>query len=210
MRHTSTIGVPNVYIEGSYRGHKVSPGIYTIGLKSGIAEVNTECSILPNPTYPISADEYKEYDEYMLKMENALIDMHQKVNTIFDMKKLLEEVLKNSDVKIDTALIKKGKQLVTKMKNWDELMVQRKSKAYDDVENYPNKFTAEFIFLINQTESGLPRITDPSRERLKDLSKQWNELNVTAKEIIETDIPEFNKQLWDAGIGAVRIRKIKK
>jgi hypothetical protein len=28
-------GVPNVYIESSYRGHKASPGKYTATLKAG-------------------------------------------------------------------------------------------------------------------------------------------------------------------------------
>jgi len=36
------------------------------------------------------------------------------------------------------------------MKTWDEEMVQRKSKAYDDVENFPNKFTANYLFLITR------------------------------------------------------------
>jgi len=99
--------------------------------------------------------------------------------------------------------------LVTKMKKWDEEMVQRKSKAYDDVENYPNKFTAEYIFVINHTESSVPRINDPSRERLKELLKQWEAFSATASEIIGTDIPGYNKQLWDAGIGAVRMKKPK-
>ncbi len=97
--------------------------------------------------------------------------------------------------------------LVTKMKNWDEEMVQRKSKAYDDVENFPNKFTAEFMFLINQTESSIPKVNEPSRARFAELTKQWQTLDVIAKEIITNDIPEYNKKLWQAGIGAVRMKK---
>jgi hypothetical protein len=85
-------------------------------------------------------------------------------------------------------------------------MVQRKSKSYDDTGNYPNKFTSEYLFLINQTESGIPRITEPSRERLEELSIEWEALSATADEIIKTDIPGYNKQLWDAGIGAVRMK----
>jgi len=82
-----------------------------------------------------------------------------------------------------------------------------KSKAYDDVENFPNKFTAEYLFLINVSESSLPRITESSRKRLEELTSQWETLSATAKEIIEADIPGYNKQLWEAGIGAVRKRK---
>ena len=35
MRHATMPGVPDVYIEGSFRGHKASPGKYTVLLKAG-------------------------------------------------------------------------------------------------------------------------------------------------------------------------------
>jgi photosystem II stability/assembly factor-like uncharacterized protein len=207
MRYRGTIGVPTAYLEANHRGHKASPGVYTISIKSAENEETVNCSILPNPDYPLSAEEYREYDEYMLTMELTVSEMHRKVNLIFSMRKQLEDVLKNMDRTVNAELYDQGKSLVTKMKNWDELMVQRKSKSYDDTGNYPNKFTTEYLFVINQTESGIPRITDPSRERLAELSLQWESLSVTAGEIIETDIPGYNKQLWEAGIGALRIRK---
>ena len=206
MRYTGIIGVPTAYLEGYFKGHKAIPGDYTIGLKTVGNEASSPCTILANPLYPLSAEDYKEYDEYMLAMENTMNDMHKKVNTIIHMRKQLEDVLKNMEKEADSVLYEQGKALVKKMKDWDEQMVQRKSKAYDDVENFPNKFTAEYIFLINQTESGIPRVTDPSRERLAELSLQWEGLSATADEIIETDIPGFNKQLWEAGIGAVRMK----
>ena len=40
---------------------------------------------------------------------------------------------------------------------------------YDDAENYPQKFTANYLFLINATESDLPRVNQPSRDRRTEL-----------------------------------------
>ncbi len=206
MRKKGIIGVPTAYLEGYLRGHKVIPGDYTIELRTGEDETTSTCTILPNPNYPLSAEDYREWGEYMLAMERTVTEMHQKVNTIFDLSRQVEDVLKHMDKDVLAALYEQGKGLVAKMKNWDELMVQRKSKSYDDTGNYPNKFTSEYLFLINQTESGIPRITEPSRVRLAELSVQWEVLSATADEIIETDIPAYNKQLWEAGIGAVRMK----
>jgi hypothetical protein len=89
------------------------------------------------------------------------------------------------------------------MKAWDEDMVQRKSKAYDDVENFPNKFTANYLFLINQTESDIPRVNQPSMDRLKELNTQWTSLKSRGTELLTQDIPAFNKRLWDVGLGAI-------
>ena len=92
------------------------------------------------------------------------------------------------------------------MKLWDEDMVQRKAKAYDDVENFPNKFTAEYIYMINQTNSSIPRVNQPNKDRRNELDAQWKSLRATAIEILQTDLPAMNKKLWEQGIGAVRVR----
>ena len=98
---------------------------------------------------------------------------------------------------------KEGDVLVKKMKVWDEDMVQRRSKAYDDVENFENKFTANYMFLINQTESDLPRVNQPNVDRLKELNITWATLKAKADEIMNKDIPALNKLLWAAGVGAI-------
>lgn len=197
-------GVPSAYIEGNFRGHKVIPGPYSLTLKYADKEAKTDFKILPNPIYNITAETYAEHNQFMLGMEASLNDMHKKINTILKMRTQIEDVLKDMGDKPAFAVIKKeGKALVEKMKAWDEDMVQRKSKAYDDVENFPNKFTANFLFLINETNSEIPRVNKSSRDRLAELTKEWTALDARAKTIIETDVPAYTKKLWNAGIGAV-------
>ncbi len=89
------------------------------------------------------------------------------------------------------------------MKAWDEDMVQRKSTAYDDVENFPNKFTANYLFMINQTESDIPRVNQPSLDRLKELNQEWARLKSRSDEMTSKDIPALNKMFWEAGFGAI-------
>ena len=89
------------------------------------------------------------------------------------------------------------------MKAWDEDMVQRKSKAYDDVENFPNKFTADYMFMLNQTESDIPQVNQPSLDLKKELDTKWAALKMQANEILEKDLPALNKMLWEAGIGGI-------
>jgi photosystem II stability/assembly factor-like uncharacterized protein len=207
MRHPTLTGAPTAYLEASFRGHKVMPGTYTLTLRYGTQEAKTSCNILPNPLYKVAASDYQEYDAFMTSMEGTLNDMHQKLNKIFSAKEQLETVL--AELGTDTkyaALKKTGEALAQKMKAWDEEMIQRKSKAYDDVDNFENKFTANYLFLINLTESDLPRVNKPNRDRYTELMKDWEKLNARALELIEKEIPNFSRQLWDAGIGPVRVK----
>jgi photosystem II stability/assembly factor-like uncharacterized protein len=206
MRHTTLLGAPTVYIEGSYRGHKAIPGTYSVTVKYGSNETKTEVRILPNPLYQVSPDAYVEYHAFMMAAEETANDMHKKVNDLLKMRLQLEAALK--DIPQETsyeALRKEGEALVGKMKTWDADMVQRKAKAYEDVDNYDNKFTANFLFMINQTESDIPRVNKANRDRHAELMKEWVVLDQRATDLMQTEVPACSRKLWDAGIGAVRV-----
>ena len=204
MRHETMVGVPHVRIEGSFNAHKAIPGKYSVTMKIPGQTLSTEAEILPNPLYPTDAATYLEYHRTMTSMENELSSMHRMINSLFEKQKQLESLIgalpateKFSGVKAD------AEALLKKMKAWDEDMVQRKSKAYDDVENFPNKFTANYLFMINATESDIPRVNQPSLDRMRELNAQWATLKARADEILNRDIPALNKKLYDAGLGAI-------
>ncbi len=202
MKHPIMTGIPNVYIEANFRGHMVSPGDYTLTLKTSKETEETTGTIMEIPTYKTSPGQYETYNTLMSAMEENVSDMHQKVNLLYTVQQQLKDivsVLKASPLKT------KGENLIAQLQTWDGDMVQRKSQAYDDVENFPNKFTAEYLFLINQTSSDIPRVNQSSVDRKKELDAQWEKLNQRAVKFIETDIPAYNKELWNAGIGAIRI-----
>lgn len=204
LRYPTAVGVPGVYIEASFAGHKAIPGKYSVTLIFGEQKVTANAEILANPMYPTTAAQYKEYSQTMSAMEAELNSMHKMVNDLYDKQKRLEAVLNSLPDDAKSKAVKtEGEALLTKMKTWDNDMVQRKSKAYDDVENYPNKFTADYMFLINQTESDIPRINQPNLDLLKEMNAKWATLKARGIELLEKDIPAMNKKLWDAGKGAV-------
>lgn len=204
LRFPTIKGVAGVYIESNFDGHKAPPGKYTFTLKKGNQSMVTAARILPNPLYATSPKDYMEYDELMTKMETEASKMHQMVNDLNDQRIRLESVLQSlpADSKYDD-LRKEGNETIKKMKLWDEDMIQRKSKAYDDVENFPNKFTANYLFMVNQTESDMPKVNQPSLDRLKVLTAEWNTLQSMANEITNKNLPDLNQKLWEAGIGAI-------
>ncbi len=195
-------GVPGVYIEADFTGHKVPPGAYTIQLSAGGNTVTTQGMIVPTPNTHVSEERFAEYDAIMTDFESKLTDMHNKVNTLKSVQDQLAKLLK--DLK-DEELKKNGQTLLDKLKMWDEEMVQRKSQAYDDVENFPNKFTAEYLFVMNHSNSSLPQINQPSVDRKKELDAQWVGLKQRAETLMKAEIPNFNAKLWDKGIGAIRM-----
>jgi len=206
MRYPIMSGIPDTYIEASFRGHKAAPGSYTLALSVNGKRLTTIATIIENPEYETEEGQYKTYDDFMKIMERSLTQMHDKVNLLYAAKNQLNGIIANLKENNDNvALVSAGDNLIKQLVQWDEDMIQRKSKAYDDVENFPNKFTAEYMYLINQTESAIPRVNQSSRDRKVELDGQWDLLQSRANELINSKIPEFNKQLWDAGIGAIKM-----
>jgi hypothetical protein len=204
MRYPSIPNIPGVFIESSFRGHKAIPGNYTVTLKVGTKSSTTIASILANPLYKVGDNDYKEFDAIMKQMEGEVITMHTMILDLYESKNQLEGVLKNLPSEDKYASVKaKGDSVVKLLKAWDEDMVQRKSMAYDDVENFPNKFTANYMFMVNQNESDIPRVNQPVLDLLKEYTPVWEALKARGLDLKNNVIPALNKQLWEVGVGAV-------
>ncbi|MBK8701204.1 MAG: glycosyl hydrolase [Saprospiraceae bacterium] len=204
MRYSSMAGIPDAYFENSFSGHKATPGKYNLKLTYGKENATTTSEILANPLYPTDAATYTNYHETMMKMETELNSMHLMVNTLHKKRQKLDEL--RSSLAGETKykdILSRAKTLSDKLKVWDEEMVQRKSKAYDDVENFPNKFTANYFFLINMTESDIARVNQPSIDLKNELDRKWFELKKRGLEFSEKEIPALNAEFWKLGVGSV-------
>jgi hypothetical protein len=205
MRYTSVPGAPTAYIEGNFSGHKAMPNAYTATIKLADELSQVSFNILPNPLYDMTQEDYQETHDFKTKTEAALTEMHMRVNRLKEVQDHLKVLLKDMPNEEKYSKVKsEGEAILQKLSSWDEDMVQRKSKAYDDVENFPNKFTAEYIFLMNQNDSSLPKVNQASKDRLVALDKQWEPLRIISDNLINTVIPAYNKLLWEHGIGALK------
>jgi len=207
MRHATIRGVPGVYVEASYRGHRVSPGRYRLTLRVGDRTATTEAEVRANPLATVDAATFAEYDAFMTRVEGEATRMHDAVNEAHAAAEQLVALLadlpstpRHADVRRD------GEALLAKLRAWDADMVSRKSRAYDDTENFLQKFSANWLFMVNATESELPRVNQPSRERLAELEAEWRQLEARADAMLGQDLPGLNRKLFDLGVGAIRRR----
>lgn len=208
LRHATLPGVPGVYLEASFRGHRVIPGKYRLTLAVGDRTASTEAEVLAHPLHVADAATYAEYDRFMSGAEAELTRMHETLNELHEARAELSAVLaalpndaRHAEVRRD------GRALLEKLTAWDAEMISRRARAYDDVENFAQKFTANWMFLLNATESDLPRVNEPSRERLAELEPEWARLRARADAMRDGEIPALERKLFELGIGAIRKKK---
>ena len=200
LRHQSLPGIPKVYIEGGFSGHKAIPGTYTLELSYGDKQAQLSTTIGANPLIKLSSEAYDEYHEFMSAAEKTYTEMTHKTVALYNIQQKLKAALGSKSIDKNSALYSEGMRLLESLKDWDALMAQRLSKAYDDVENYENGFTAYYITLINQADSSIPKITEGAKAKMNELNQKWNALHKEAKEL-EALIEKFNRKAFESGIG---------
>jgi hypothetical protein len=203
MRHEMLPGAPKVYIEGSFRGHKAIPGTYSLKLSYGDSVLESTSEIKNNPLYDISQEEYVAYDEFMSEAEKNYKEMTKLTNQLYEIQQKLAKVVGQLNQAEQAQLKSDAQTLLKELKAYDATMVQRLSKAYDDVENFENGFTAHYLTAINQTDSSIPKVTNGSRNKMKELNTTWAGHKKTGEELLNNKIPAMNKKLFDSGFGAL-------
>jgi hypothetical protein len=78
------------------------------------------------------------------------------------------------------------------------------SKAYDDVENYVNGFTANYIRAFNEADSDQPRVTAGTKKRIGELNTVWQKHKSVA-DPLEQRLKELEQRLFEAGIGPLSL-----
>ena len=133
--------------------------------------------------------------------------MHRMVNSEMEYQVQLSTFLdKIKENEMYSSLHSEGEKLLKALKAWDESMIQRKSKAYDDVENFPNKFTANYMYVINQSDSSIPKINKGSKKRRAELEEEWEVLENEGNRLLNIEIPAYNKLVQEAGIGLLFVK----
>lgn len=199
LRYPTLPGAPKAYIEGSYAGHRAIPGTYSLALKVGEEAVQTGVEIVPMPTVNAEADVYEEQHELLLATAATVTEMHKQVNRMVELRTQIEhwgERLAKTEGQ--QALEAEGRSLVEKLNDWDAQIIQRKSQSYDDVINFPNKLSAEYLFVRGQLGSNIPIVTSAVKERIAVLDSQWAGLKARATVLLD-EVRAFNEKLERAG-----------
>ena len=207
LRYPLLPGAPEVYIEGSFQGHRAMPGTYSFRLSYAGVQQETQAAVIPNPLIPTTPEHFSEYHEFMSRAEATYAEMTHMTNRMYDLQGRLKEMISHLQRGGHADLAVEAKGVLGKLDAWDKIMVQRLSKAYDDVENYVNGFTAEYLTALNHGDSGIPRINKGTRDKIAALNARWNTLKAEAESLIREDIEGLNRQLSGVGIGPLYLKE---
>ncbi|HEV3325523.1 MAG TPA: hypothetical protein VG052_07950 [Puia sp.] len=192
MRYPTLPGVPTVFIEGEYDGRKVAPGNYTARWKYESLEKSVSFKILPDPRIDAAAD-YAGQQEWMAKTENGIREIHE---SVLRMRKIRKQINEVAELLADRADMREvadsGKKIAAKLLRWEDELVQNKAQSNDDVINFINKLSADYIFLKGEMDANIPYITQGQKDRYAELNVLWQMLKGQMNALLDKEVAGFN------------------
>jgi hypothetical protein len=206
QRYPPQTGVMNVFIEGGYDGHKVMPGDYSATLNFGKESKTVSFKILADPRITGTAAEYEAQHQLQSKVEAGIVDIHNSVNKMRKANKQiadLTEQLEAGDTTANKSIRDKAAAITKNLAKWEDALVQTKAQSNDDIINYINKLSADYIFLKGDLESNIPYTTKGQQDQYNYLDAQWKPLKKQMQDLVNNDIAELNKLCKEKDIAKI-------
>lgn len=209
LRRESIPGVEGVFMLGDYRGGLVAPGTYTLVLSADEASVETTVEVIPDPRIKATQAAYAAQEEILKGAVDATREIHESVNAMQEVKQQLEQVQETLKKRTDLEELKgAAKEIVEKITDWEDNLIQRDQKTFQDVINFPNQLNAELMNLKGRVDGLVPDPTAGAKARLNDLLEEWSMHKIAMKQLLNEDIPAFNDMYQKQALPAVLTPKI--
>jgi NAD-specific glutamate dehydrogenase len=88
-------------------------------------------------------------------------------------------------------VIESGKKLAKQITVWEEKLVQPKAQSNDDIINFVNMLSADYIFLKGEMDVNIPAVTNGQKQRLTELNALWQPLKNEYGDI-QKQVADFN------------------
>jgi len=193
MRYPTLPGVPAVFIEGSYEGRKAAPGTYQARLTYDTLVRSASFRVLADPRIAATAADYTEQQEWQAKTEDAIREIHGSVLRLRKVRRQIDEVVGLvGDRPQMKEVVDSGKRISARLLKWEDELVQNKAQSNDDIINFINRLSADYIFLKGEMDANIPYITRGQKERYAELDAQWKVLRDQMNALLDKDVAGFN------------------
>jgi len=120
---------------------------------------------------------------------------------------LRDRIVESADLdkEVQEAVEAAGEELIQKIDEVDDQLVQRRTTGFQDVINFPNRLDSDFGTVMGSAGGFSPLVNDGARDVLAELEARWTDLRMQADELLGAGVDAFEQVLADHGVGFVMI-----
>ncbi|WP_207955545.1 WD40/YVTN/BNR-like repeat-containing protein [Segetibacter sp. 3557_3] len=162
MRYQDPEALEGVVTHGAARGPLIIPGKYKVRLTVDGKTITEDFEVVKDPRIPMTAAEFKEQYELLLKIGDKVTALRTAVKDIRKMRLQLDS----------TKADKATDALRERLLRIEDELIQVKAKANQDLTNYPVKLDTKLISLANFVESGDVKPAMQHKQKFVELSEK--------------------------------------
>ena len=201
--------VPKLFTSGSPAGYKVGPGKYKAVM---ILEKKTSAStfeIAPDPRNDLTT-RYDRQQNMLKEIYDTTNKLYGSVNSLRSVRNQLQGITKNvKGMKNTEKLVEAGEAVIETLSEWEKSVVSLKLETFQDVVNFDSGLDADLKELMSKIDGSGPVVSEGSRDRFRDLMKEWDERKSAFDTIVSKHVDGFNELYREMNIPAVIVKKEK-
>ena len=190
---------------GGLSGPKAVPGSYQARLVVGEDSVTVPFEIQQDPRSDVPLADLQAQFDFLKDVRDKLTETHQAIEQIRDVRAQVESVTSKLDDDQPAADTIKAAadSLLAKMTDVEEALYQTKNESRQDPLNYPIRLNNKLSAVGSSAARGDFAPTDQAREVKDEVTAQIDEELATLREILQTDLEDFNALVRESDVPAV-------
>ena len=207
LRRSAPTELANVVLFGAPNGGAlVPPGRYQVRLTVNGTVHAQPLDVRSDPRLDTPAAVLARRDSVANLLATRIDEINGTVLRLRDARTQVAAAMKRATgAANEAAITEAGKALLADL---DSLQPRLSTKATNgqDIINFPNGINGQFGFLLGEVE-GNPELTQPVRERLAELQREWQALRAEVDAVEGQRIDAFNRLLEQGNVPGVAVKR---
>ena len=192
---------------GLIGGPKAAPGQYFAKVKVGTDSSEQAFTILANPTYKVTQQEYEEQFNTLITIRDKFNEIQKAIKNIRDMRTQINGFADRQGKDLPKVIKEKGDTINKQLTAIEEILYQTKAKSNQDVLNYPIRLNDKISGLYDYANSGNNAPTKQVKQAYTDLSVMADIQLKKLKQLMEVDVAELNKLIREKAVPVIGPKK---
>ena len=211
LRYPDAASFPGMILwAGGVRGPAVVPGTYQVRLTVNGKTQTQGFEVRKDPRLQTTPEQYAAQLELGLQMRDKLSQTNDAVIQIRDTCKQVDELTtrlaSGPQTEKSRMVLDRAKTLSTEITQIEEALYQTKSRASEDPLNFPVRLNNKLAALLTAVEGSDSQPTASQQQVYEDLATEINAQINKLKQIMDVQVPSFNKYVRDQDIPAIAIK----
>ncbi len=192
---------------GSVGGPKAAPGGYYAKFRSGNDSTEVPFTILPDPNYKTSPDEYMEQVNFLLVTRDKFSEVMKALKNIKDVRQQMTDFNTRNGKDVPKEIKQQIDTINKQMTVVEEALHQTKAKSGQDVLNYPIRLDDKLAGVYRAATVGNIAPSKQAREAYAELAGQIDVQLGKLKKIMTEDVGRLNQLIHEKTLPVIGLKK---